>query len=219
MLNMRTYGKFFIIFLKIRIIFFNFWPHRETCRILVTRPGIDPAPPAPPAVECLTTGPPREVPMVMFLNHHMLFAIFYRHLCSVHVLRMSSCAGFPLGLVVLPRSHTTSSNQGTVEGNGARAPASAPPGFVGELGPPSPDSVTWDSPRDRGGPSPNQQGKWKAYFGRMIKGYAVEATQKAHQGGLSCPSCKDRTGALWAELCCLCWGRDHQHCTLMLPSS
>lgn len=56
-------------------------------------------------------------------------------------------------------------------------------------------------------------------FGRMIKGYAVEATHKAHQGGLSCPSCKDRTGALWTELYCLCWGRGHQHCTLTLPSS
>ena len=58
-----------------------------------------------------------------------------------HCRLLSDCASFPSGLVVaLPGSHTTSSNQGTVEGNGARAPASAPPGFVGELGPPSPDS-------------------------------------------------------------------------------
>lgn len=50
----------------------------------------------------------------------------------------------------------------------------------------SPDSVTWDSPWDSGGPSPNRQGKQKAWTsGGMIKGHAVEATQKAHQGGLS----------------------------------
>ena len=130
---------------------------------LIPRPGIDPAPPAPLAV-VFNHWTPQGSPHGYVLNHHILFAILYHHLCSVHVLYMSSCASFPSGLVVvLLGSHTTSSNQGTVEGNGARAPASAPPGFVGELGPPSPDSVTWDSPWDSGGPSPNRQGKQKAW--------------------------------------------------------
>ena len=56
-----TKGGFFC--LAVLFLFFVFWPHRASCRILVPRPGIEPTPPVVEAWS-LNRWTARDVPAV-----------------------------------------------------------------------------------------------------------------------------------------------------------
>ena len=63
-LNFKYFDNFLFLFFLI-FIYFYFWPHHETCGILVPQPGIEPLSPALVA-QRLNQWTAREVPQILF---------------------------------------------------------------------------------------------------------------------------------------------------------